>query len=172
MELDGSSDRYLGEGDAGRLVYGAVGSGDGIAVGIDLGVTESVRHTVHHRVSDSMFQTLRFLVYRVPGIAQKLDQIRFDEAVTADHPQCRAAAFAGKLNPAIGDVVKEAVLRKLLDHSSNRWRRESQEMGDFTGGRRPSLRGELIDGLQIVFNGFGESIGGGRVHERPQFRLA
>ena len=123
MDLDGITNRNIGQRCAGKLLDEAVCRRDGVAVGIHVRVVQRVGHPFHQGIGNRVLQTLGLFMDRVPGVAQELHQIGFDQAVPANHPQSCPATLIGQLDPAIGDVLQQPVLGKPLDHPGNRWRR-------------------------------------------------
>ena len=118
VDLHRFSYRDVGERGAGELLNGAVGGGNRVAMGIDVGMAQCGGHPLDHSVGDRVLQPLGLVVHRIPGVAQKFDQIGLDEAVPANHPQGRPPALLGQLDPAIGDMLQEAVLRQPFDHAA------------------------------------------------------
>ena len=50
---------------------------------VEAGIAERGGHPLDEHLGHRVLQPLRFVVHRVPGIAEKLDQVGFDEAVPA-----------------------------------------------------------------------------------------
>src|SRR3954470_294168 len=96
-----------------------VGSRNRVSVGVYLRMAEGGCHPFDHGIGHGMLQPLRLLMDQIPGGTQKLDQVGFDQTMPANHAEGSAATLSRELNPAIGHVLQEAVLRKPLHHPSN-----------------------------------------------------
>ena len=106
---------------------------NGVAMGIHVRIVQGLGHPFHQGVRDCVLQTLGLVVDGVPGVAQELHQIGFDQTVPSNHPQSCPATLVSQLDPAIGDMLQQPVLGKPLDHAGYGWGRQREQVGDLAG---------------------------------------
>ncbi len=72
---------------------GAVKSGDGVTVGVEVGMAKFGGDAFFKAFGDEVFEALGFLVDLVPGVAEDLVEKGFEQAMVAD--DLESAFFAG-----------------------------------------------------------------------------
>src|SRR5438552_17252007 len=88
-----------------------------------------------------------------PVVPEFAREIRFENAMPADHLECGATALRGELHAAIVYVLDEPRFGQPLHHATHGWRGHVEHFRDVTRGRETALTGEVENGLQVVFDG-------------------
>jgi len=82
-DLDDRADLHVRQRRIRSLLQRAVAAGNRRAVWIDARLAHRRRHAVDEHVRRRMLEAFRFLVDLVPSISQCVDEIRFDDAMSA-----------------------------------------------------------------------------------------
>ena len=103
-----------------------------VAVRIAGRVPQQGVDAVHHEVGYRVFENLRLVVHAVPGVAERLNEEGFDEAVAANHGQGVGAPNLGELDGAVGLMLDQVGGGEALE--AVRYRRNAQAHAFCQGG--------------------------------------
>ena len=116
-------------------------------------LTERIGHSLDQFFRDRVLQALCFDVHVAPVVAELARQIRFEDAVAADHLKCGATALRRQLHAAIRHMLDQSRLGETFHHAADGWRRDFEHFRDIAGCGETALTGEVENGLEVVFDG-------------------
>src|SRR3954469_25113284 len=103
-----------------------------------------------------MLETLCLVMHAIPRVAECLREVRLDDAMAPNRPQCSAAAFARELHALVRLVRHEPLTRQPAKHPAHARRRDPERRRDLIRAGDAAARLELIDGLEIILDRPGE----------------
>jgi hypothetical protein len=121
-------------------------------MGIVARLAEFIGHAFDQLFGDRMLEALGFDVHVTPVKAELAREIRLENAMAANHLECRATALWSELHAAIRDMLDQPGLGEALHHAAHRRRRDFEHFGDIARCGETALTREMKNGLQIVFN--------------------
>src|SRR2546425_4549389 len=89
------------------------------AMRVVAGLAERIRQPRDQLLAHRSLQPLGFDVHVTPVVTEFAREIRFEDAVPADHLECGAAALRGELHAAIGHVLDESRFGQPFHHATH-----------------------------------------------------
>ena len=101
---------------------------------IAVGMAQVFVDAGHQAVGNGVLQVFRFLMHFVPGEAQGVGEIEFQQAVVADDADRHLFALLGEADPLMRRVLHQPRFGQPLKHQRHTAGRDLQAAGQFARG--------------------------------------
>ncbi len=100
-------------------------------MGIPVGITEEGGYAIFEPLGNKVLQAFRFFVYFIPRVLQNIVKKQFQKPMMADELPGAALTSSGQASATMPFVENQRrpLQRKLLEHSGDRRRADTQTLG-------------------------------------------